>query len=456
MNATMPNLPPVAPAAATAVRPRVLVADDSRVIRSAIKKILDADFDVVLAESGDAAWSFLAREANFQMLVTDIEMPGMDGYELICRMRGADQAHLKYMPVLTITGADDEQTKERAYACGATDFITKPIDAIQLKARVQSYTRLDQSARDLAEKASQLEDQAINDPLTGLRSRRYFLQRGTQDLAFCARNHKDLTVVRFDIDRYKELYRKYGDDVGDRILVWLAGIVSTNARIEDTVARVAGAKFAVLATSTGIDEARQLCERLRAAVGTKPFMHNGDAIEITLSFGLASFSNERAEHIEPLLAIADERVQRAIIEGGNRVCVSVLGERAPEIEELVLDAPPPEAPVVPAADAVAEPMLEPAIVPEPTFAEASVAEAPLEIDIGELEIPSIEEPVREPPTAVSIAEPAPPATDQVAQLISIDKALQLMASGQSDVLEPYLDSLRAQLKPLLDLIARHK
>jgi diguanylate cyclase (GGDEF)-like protein len=440
MNVSLPKNPAPAPAAATAARPRVLVADDSRVIRSAIKKILDADFDVVVAESGDAAWGFLSRESNFQMLVTDIEMPGMDGYELICRLRGADEPRLKVMPVLTITGADDEQTKERAYACGATDFITKPIDAIQLRARVQSYTRLDQSARDLAEKATQLEDQAINDPLTGLRSRRYFLQRGTQDLAYCARNDKDLTVVRFDIDRYKELYRKFGDDVGDRILVWLAGIVSSNARIEDTVARVAGAKFAVLASSTGIDEARQLCERLRAAVRTKPFMHNGDAIELTLSFGLASFSQERAEHLEPLLALADERVQRAVLEGGNRICVSVLGEKTPEIEELVLDAPAPPAPAADAAPAPAEPPAS------PQEAGSVAAEAPLEIDIGELEIPPVTEPT--PPPAAS--------SDELAHLISIDKALQLMASGQSDALEPYLDSLRAQLKPLLDLIARHK
>jgi two-component system cell cycle response regulator len=432
MNATLPKTPAPAPAAATGARPRVLVADDSRVIRSAIKKILDADFDVVLAESGDAAWSFLARESNFQMLVTDIEMPGMDGYELICRMRGAEQAHLKDMPVLTITGAEDEQTKERAYACGATDFITKPIDAIQLKA---------QSARDLAEKATQLEDQAINDPLTGLRSRRFFLQRGTQDLAFCARNHKDLTVVRFDIDRYKELYRKYGDDVGDRILAWLAGIVSTSARIEDTVARVAGAKFAILASATSLDEARQLCERLRAAVGTRPFMHNGDAIELTLSFGLACSSMERAQHLEPLLALADERVQRAIIEGGNRVCVSVLGERAPQIEEVMLEASAPEA-------APAEPPVEPVAELE-LIADATSAavEAPLEFDVGELEIPSIAEPAAAPET---------PAADQVAHLISVDKALQLMASGQDRLLEPYIDSLRAQLKPLLDLIARHK
>ena len=442
-------LPTASPSAvvstAPGTRPRVLVTDDSRVIRSAIKKILDSDFDVVLAESGDVAWSFLERDHNFQMLVTDIEMPGIDGYELICRIRGSDNAQLKGLPVLTITGAEDEQTKERAFACGATDFITKPIDGIQLKARVQSYVKLDRSARDMAEKATQLEEQAINDPLTGLRSRRFFLQRGAQDLAFCVRNKIDLAVVRFDIDRYKELYRKFGDDVGDRILTWLAGAVSANARVEDTVARVAGAKFAVLATATSVDEARALCQRLRDAILAKPFMHNGEVVPITLSFGIASPSQDRAHHIEPLLNCADERVVRATIEGGDRVCVSVLGEAAPNIEEVVLDAPSPgELPV-------ASPTLAPT---EPAVA-TLVADAPMLEEMGELEMPSLADAVVEPVAAV--ADAAPVATvEPVADLVSVDKALQLIANGQGRLLDPYLRLLAEQVKPLLDLIARTK
>jgi diguanylate cyclase (GGDEF)-like protein len=439
MRTTAPKTssPPPAAAAPNA-NPRVLVVDDSRVIRSAIKKILDSDFEVVLAESGDVAWSFLARERDFKMLVTDIEMPGIDGYELICRVRGSDQAHLKDLPILTITGAEDEQTKQRAFACGATDFITKPIDGIQLKARAQSYTRLDQSARDLAEKATQLEEQAINDPLTGLRSRRFFLQRGAQDLAFCIRNEKELSVVRFDIDRYKELYRQHGDDVGDRILTWLAGIVSTNARVEDTVARVAGAKFAVLATATGMEESRALCQRLRDAIRSKPFLNNGAEIKITLSFGIASISQDHAHHIEPLLNCADERVARATIEGGDRVCVSVLGEVAPSIEELVLDLPPPS---------------EAAPTPAPTADNAAIES--LSAPHDEIELPPVTESVKAVVSAAPVEQPVV-ALDPFAHLVSVDKALQLIASGQGKLLDPYLKYLSDQLRPLLDLIARRK
>lgn len=442
MNSTAPQaLPPASADAIPASRPRVLVADDSRVIRQAIKKILDRDFDVVPVESGDAAWSLLSQGEHFQILVTDIEMPGIDGYELICRIRGSDVAHLKGLPILTITGADDEQTKERAFACGATDFIVKPIDAMQLKARAQSYVRLDKSARDLAERATQLEEQAIADPLTGLHSRRYFLQRGEQDLAYCLRHVRDITVIRLDIDRYKEIYRKHGDDVGDKILVWIAGVLTDSARFEDTVARVAGDKFAMLATATGIEDAKLVCQRVREAVHAKPFLHGGDLIEVTLSFGLASLAQDRAQRIEDLFNLAEQRLTRAKLDGGDRICVSVLGATAPSVEEVVLDFPAP-APASSSALAAAN-------------VEANV-ELPALSELGEVELPDIEaHPTQAdmpaiPTTAAAEAAAHP---QELARLLSVDKALQLIAGGEGRVIVPYLKLLMDQLKPLLDFIA---
>jgi len=419
MTTTAPQVVPTSTAGPSGARPRVLIADDSRVIRQAIKKILDGEFDVELADSGDTALNLLSSGQMFQMLVTDIEMPGMDGYELICRIRGSEQAPLKDIPILTITGAEDEQTRERAFACGATDFITKPIDATQLKARVQSYVRLDRSVRDMTEKVAALEDQAIADPVTGLRSRRYFLQRGEQDFAYCQRNGKDITVIRFDIDRYKEIYRKHGDEAGDGILVWLAGLVSANARVEDTVARVAGAKFSILAAATDIEAAKSLCLRVRKAIQARPFTHANVVIRLTLSFGLASVAQDRASRIEALLDLAEERVARAAAEGGDRVCISVLGDTAPRIEEVVLDVG------------------------------TSTDETSPDIPVTRPNSPSSQS-----APAISAPPDSPPPTDPVIQLLSVDRALQLIRSGQASVIEPYLDALMEQLRPLLELIAR--
>jgi diguanylate cyclase (GGDEF)-like protein len=109
-------------------------------------------------------------------------------------------------------------------------------------------------------------------------------------------------VIRFDIDHYKDLYRKHGEEVGDGILVWLAQLVTADARVEDTVARVAGAKFALLATATDMESARQLCQRLRKHTHNKPFLNKeGVAVGVTLSFGLASLGQDKMSNIEELL-----------------------------------------------------------------------------------------------------------------------------------------------------------
>jgi PleD family two-component response regulator len=140
MNAT-PSLASDASAISSEPRPRILIADDSRVIRLAIKKILGTQYDIVQVENGAHAWDRVVQDRGIQALVTDIEMPQMDGYELICRIRAADDARIRDLPVITITGTDDEYVRHRAFACGATDFITKPLDSIQLLARVRAYVQ---------------------------------------------------------------------------------------------------------------------------------------------------------------------------------------------------------------------------------------------------------------------------------------------------------------------------
>src|SRR4030065_1912592 len=114
-----------APEPDSRTRPRVLVADDSRVIRMAINKILGADYDLVEVEDGESAWDRVRADSDIQALVTDIAMPNVDGYEIICRIRGAEETRLRELPVIAITGAEEEQTKQRALACGATAVIIK-------------------------------------------------------------------------------------------------------------------------------------------------------------------------------------------------------------------------------------------------------------------------------------------------------------------------------------------
>ncbi len=317
---------------------RVLVADDSRVIRKAINKILSNEFELIEAEDGETAWEQLLKDNSIEVLVSDIEMPRLDGYSLICRIRAAETERIRNVPIIVITGADDELTRERAFACGATDFIIKPIDGVQLLARTRAHAKLDQTTRKLGETATALEEQTAVDPLTQLHSRRYFIQRGVQDLAYAKRHNSDLSVIRIDIDNFRTIYKQHGDQVSDQILVWLAKILTATCRTEDTVARIGGGEFAIIAPSSGRMEAAVLCERVRTAVAAEPFKHANLSIALTTSLGLSTLGRDPGESIEELLGLAEQRMTLAKAAGGNRLGVSYQ-EEAPKPEEAVIEQP---------------------------------------------------------------------------------------------------------------------
>jgi diguanylate cyclase (GGDEF)-like protein len=278
------------------------------------------------------------KDDSIEVLVSDIEMPKLDGYSLICRIRAAEAERVRNVPIIVITGADDELTRERAFACGATDFIIKPIDGVQLLARTRAHAKLDQTTRKLEETATALEEQTAVDPLTQLHSRRYFIQRGVQDLAYAKRHNSDLSVIRIDIDNFRTIYKQHGDQVSDQILVWLAKILVATSRTEDTVARIGGGEFAIIAPSSGRMEAAVLCERVRTAVIAEPFKHNNLSLPLTASLGLSTLGRDPGETIEELLTLAEQRMTLAKAAGGNRLGISYQ-EEAPKPEEAVIEQP---------------------------------------------------------------------------------------------------------------------
>lgn len=315
---------------------RLLVVDDSRVIRKAVGKILGGEFDLVEAEDGESGWLRLLADERIGVVVADVEMPRLDGYSLICRIRAADLERIRTIPVITITGAHDDITRERAFACGATDFITKPIDAQQLLARTRAHARVDQDAR-LDEVAPAAEEPTAVDPLTQLHSRRYFLQRGIQDLSYAKRHDAPLSVVRIDIDGFRSIYRQNGDHICDQILVWLAQKIAPITRAEDTAARIGGGEFAMLTPNTAPPDAAAMGERLREAVVSEPFRHGETSLPITISLGLATFGAD-GDSIEALLAVADQRLTLAKAAGGNQMGANYRDEvRAPD--QAVMEEP---------------------------------------------------------------------------------------------------------------------
>ncbi len=124
-------------------KPYILIVDDSRVVRRTIVKFLSPYFNLIEAENGAAAWQILRHDSRIELVISDIQMPEMDGYTFICKIRAEDDAGLRDIPIIVITGAEDDITRERAYACGANDFVLKPFDNKQLlectKAQLKDY-----------------------------------------------------------------------------------------------------------------------------------------------------------------------------------------------------------------------------------------------------------------------------------------------------------------------------
>ena len=369
---------------------RILMVDDSRVMRKAFGKILSEEYDMLEAEDGEAGWAILSTDDSIQLLISDIEMPELDGFGLLERVRTSGDPRLENLPVIFITGAEDDETKERALGAGATDFVIKPVDRVQLLARTRAQVKMDQTSRDLAQTTSALKEEATLDPQTGLTSRKYFNQRCEQDVSAAMRHQEQMALMRINLDNYKKVYAAVGDDGFDNLLPWLAQRLMITARTEDTVSRVGGAEFAVLAPKTDKEGATSFAKRIRDAVSAAPFVDSDNSVPVTVSIGVVMVGVDAEVDSGSLLELAESRVEEARLAGGNRINTGT--------------------------------MIEPDQV-----AGANVT-------------------ALEPKLAAS--EPA--MSSAFTPGVYIDQALEMLSRNETEELEPYLTDLLLQILPLLE------
>ena len=308
-------------------KPHIIIIDDSRLMRVSISNVLKEEFHLTEAVDGEQGWAMLCSDPTLQLVITDSQMPGIDGYELIARIRASENATLRSVPIIMITGAEDQAARERALQTGATDFITKPFDKIQLLARARALAKSDQTTRKLVQTAEALAEQGAIDPVTGVSSRRFFIERGMQELAFSTRRIQDLSVIVLHVDRFADFQKQHAQAQADQLLLWVAKKLKDTMRTEDTLARLDGATFAIIASGVGRLEGAALCDRARKALNATPFSESGISTPITASIGLVCLSFDKLDNIEKFLALADQRAVRASNEGGNRAIASNLPEK---------------------------------------------------------------------------------------------------------------------------------
>ncbi len=298
-------------------KPKLLVVDDQPVNIEVIYRTFSADHQVFMAKSGAQA---LALCASLQpdLVLLDVSMPNMDGYE-VCRQLKLAPA-TRDIPVIFVTGWDDEASEERGLSAGAADFITKPIRPLIVRARVKTQVTLKRQS-------DMLRNWAYMDGLTGMRNRRHFDEQLASEWGRAVRDRTALSLILLDVDFFKRYNDRYGHPAGDECLRRVARtLMAGMKRPGDQVARYGGEEFVCLLPQTDLAGAMQVAQHLGQLVFDLQMAHadSGVAPVVTVSLGVCSRDVGVEGSASGLLQQADAQLYAAKSGGRNQTMGAAL------------------------------------------------------------------------------------------------------------------------------------
>ncbi len=302
--------------------PHLLVVDDSRLMRRAIGKILGKEYQITEAADGEEAWAILQETNDIRVIFSDLSMPNLDGFGLLERIRESDDPAINELPVIIITGAeDDDETKHKALNKGASDFISKPFESVQLRTRAKTHVRLDQTHKKLNETTSELEKQATTDRLTGLSNKKYFDTHILKDLSYAKRHRRELSLMILEINDFHRLFLNLGKEIADTILKRVANISQDGTRNEDTLARIGLAKLAFILPSVNRIGAKRLAKRVCKKINELDIQHDGNRIDFDTNIGVAAIDINNSTSVEEIINLAGQHLQLAITQSDTSIVV---------------------------------------------------------------------------------------------------------------------------------------
>ncbi len=250
------------------------------------------------------------------LIILDVVMPGMDGFELCQRVR----AHpaLSLTPIIFVTRRGDVDQRVRGLEMGGNDYIAKPFDPQELIARVRSHLG----------RLSALKDMAIRDGLTRCFNHKYFKSRLDQEINRARASGTSLCLAMLDVDFFKKINDQYGHPAGDSVLVHLANLLMASVRTSDMVARYGGEEFAILLTHAGATEASVIANRICKRVAQYPFpgVREDEPLKVTISIGLTELAPH--DDLQSFLVRADAALYEAKARGRNQVRIATAAEAA--------------------------------------------------------------------------------------------------------------------------------
>ncbi|MCE5268565.1 MAG: diguanylate cyclase [Planctomycetaceae bacterium] len=291
---------------------KVLIIDDSPdALQVAKARLAKEQLSVVCADGGKAGLE-AARRENPDLILLDVDMPEMCGFD-VCRALKSDP-DLCMIPVLFLSGSAAPEDKVQGLDLGAIDYVAKPFDAFELRARVRAALRT-KHLQDL------LIEHAHIDPLTGLPNRRALNERLQCEWARVERHGGQMSFIMADIDHFKTVNDRFGHQVGDRLLQEISQVIAGQCRKTDIPSRLGGDEFAILVPDEKAENAAHLAERCRRRAEMACVVAKNGAAQTTVSFGIAD--SRGVDSPEALIARADEALYRAKGSGRNRLDIVI-------------------------------------------------------------------------------------------------------------------------------------
>ena len=294
-------------------RPCVLVIDDSMLELRATSNILSSMYDVLVAKGGREGIE-IANESNVDLILLDLNMPGMSGFEVLCELKDTEKT--SHIPVIIITSSDSISDEVRGLALGASDFIRKPLDAI-VSFRVGMCLQL-------ISQMKMIEKFGLVDGLTGINNRRSFDQTIKSEWIHALRNKNCIGLLMIDIDKFKQFNDEYGHINGDLCLKAVSDVmVKTVLRGCDSVFRWGGEEFAVILPQTPLEGAIEVAERIRTNIEGTCINFGEVSASVTVSVGVGSIVPntpiDASNEFDEFRSEIDKALYRAKKEGRNRV-----------------------------------------------------------------------------------------------------------------------------------------
>jgi len=298
---------------------RVMVVDDSPIYQHLIAAHLrEWGFEVIAAHNGLEAWEILRRPGAPALALIDWVMPGMDGVEL-CRKLRAEGASERYVYTILLTAKKSRADLLKAMEAGVDDFLAKPFDEMELKARLLVGKRLVDLHKELIVAREAMRAAATSDALTGLSNRREALDFLRRELSRASRERRPVSIILADLDNFKRINDQYGHLVGDEVLIEVAKRLRAGVRCYDRVGRYGGEEFLLVMPGCDLVSAFTRADHIRALISSTPIQMAAGTTSVTVSMGLAVAEVGAESEVQELLGQADRGLYKAKRDGRDRV-----------------------------------------------------------------------------------------------------------------------------------------